>query len=204
MQNLYSSEKACIFAHMEKKDINLLVSMNLNYVKAVANQYRGCGVEFDDLVGEGYLAMMQAAQKFDASRGSNFVAYAAPFIRKAMEKVLPPQHTKSQKSIDAPLSSTNQYTLLDILNDKDAEQADDNAILKMVHDDLLNALEVLDARDKEVIMRFYGIGTPHRTMMEIAEELDLKRERVRQIRDKAIRKMTKNAHTKVLKAILKK
>lgn len=201
---MYSSEKACIFANMEMNDINLLVSENLNYVKAVANQYRGHGVEFDDLVGEGYLAMMQAAQKFDSSRGTNFVAYAAPFIRKAMEKMLPQTQNKVQKSIDAPLSATNQYTLLDILNDKDAEQADDNTILKMVRNDLLNALNALDARDKEVIMRFYGIGTPHLTMIEIAEQMDLKRERVRQIRDKAIRKIAKNAHTKALKAFLKK
>lgn len=186
------------------KDINLLVSENLNYVKAVANQYRGRGVEFDDLVGEGFLAMTQAAQKFDPTRGSNFVVYAAPFIRKAMERILPQRQNKRQKSIDAPLSSTKQYTLLDILNDKDAEQADDNTLLKMVRKDLLNALEALDTRDKEVLMRFYGIGTSHLTMVEIAEEMDLKRERVRQIRDKAIKKIAKNAHTKVLKAFLKK
>lgn len=189
---------------MEKNDINQLVGENLNYVKSVANQFRGHGIEFDDLVSEGYLAMIQAAQKYDASRGSSFVAYAAPFIRKAMEKMKPTPKVKSPKSIDAPLSSNNQYTLLDILNDKDAESADDNTILKMVRNDLMSCLEKLDERDRAVIERFYGIGKPHLTMAEIAEDMNLKRERVRQIRDKAIRKMSKNVHSKALKSFLRK
>ena len=66
---------------MKDNDINKLVSDNLNFVKAIANKYTGRGLEFDDLVSEGYMAMVQAAQKFDASRGTQFVGYAAPFIR---------------------------------------------------------------------------------------------------------------------------
>ena len=73
---------------MTEKECNILVSENLNYVKAVANQFRGKGMEFDDLVSEGTLAMITAAQKFDASRGTRFVSYAAPFIRKAMQGLL--------------------------------------------------------------------------------------------------------------------
>ena len=67
---------------MTEKDCNILVSENLNYVKSVANQFRGKGIEFDDLVSEGTLAMITAAQKYDASRGTKFVSYAAPLFER--------------------------------------------------------------------------------------------------------------------------
>lgn len=76
---------------MTEKEINKLVSDNINYVKSVANHYRGNGVDFDDLVSEGTLAMLTAAQKYDAERGSQFVAYASPFIRKAMQQTIDKQ-----------------------------------------------------------------------------------------------------------------
>ena len=69
---------------MTEKEINKIVSENLNYVKSVANQYKGKGVEFDDLVSEGTLAMLMAARKFQADRGTDFVAYAGPFVHKAI------------------------------------------------------------------------------------------------------------------------
>ena len=76
---------------MTERETNKIVSENLNYVKSVANQYRGNGVEFDDLVSEGTLAMIMAARKFDETRGSQFVAYASPFIRKAMQQAIDKQ-----------------------------------------------------------------------------------------------------------------
>ena len=71
---------------MEAKNINQLVTENLSYVKSLANRFKGKGVDFDDLVSEGYMAMTQAAQKYDTERGTQFIAYAEPFIRKAMIK----------------------------------------------------------------------------------------------------------------------
>lgn len=205
---------------MKENDVNKLVGDNLNFVKSLANQYRGQGLDFDDLVSEGYMAMVQAASKFDASRGSQFVSYAAPFIRKAMQQAIeqqaglyrvpkseraPSQRSVSKAvSIDAPLSVGNQYTLLDILVNKDALMADDHAGFKQMLQDLMESLDTLDEREREVVRKFYGIGTPHVTMAEIAEDMGLKRERVRQIRDKALRKVSKNAKTKTLKAFLKK
>ena len=122
---------------MTEKEINKLVSDNINYVKSVANHYRGNGVDFDDLVSEGTLAMLTAAQKYDAERGSQFVAYASPFIRKAMQQTIDKQAAlyrvpKDQKkhaprnaakavSIDAPITEGNKYTLLDILINKRSE-----------------------------------------------------------------------------------
>lgn len=205
---------------MEDKDKNKMVSDNLNYVKSVANQFRGQGVEFDDLVSEGTLAMIMAAQKFDASRGSQFVAYAAPFIRSAMQQAIDKQSSlyripKDQKkytprsaskavSVDAPLSVGNQYTLLDILANKDIQPSDDNVAFRQMLNDLEQCVEALDERESLVIRKFYGLGTAHETLAEIADDMELKRERVRQIRDKALRKISKNTHSKVLKSFLKK
>ena len=205
---------------MKEKEINDIVSSNLNYVKSVANQFRGQGVEFDDLVSEGTLAMMMAAQKFDASRGTAFVAYASPFIRKAMQQAVDKQSSlyripKDQKkfaprsaskavSVDAPLSAGNQYTLLDILVNKDVDPTDENVAFQQMLHDLQHCVDALEERDAHVIRKFYGLGTQHETLAEIADDMGLKRERVRQIRDKALRKISKNATSKALKMLLRK
>lgn len=205
---------------MTEKECNQIVNENLNYVKAVANQFRGNGVDFEDLVSEGTLAMITAAQKFDTSRGSKFIAYASPFIRKAMQEAIDKQAAiyripKDQKkyaprsaskavSVDAPLSVGNQYTLLDILVNKDVEMADDNVAFQQMLKDLNHCVDNLDERESEVIRKFYGLGINHETLAEIAEDMSLKRERVRQIRDKAIRKMSKSTNSKILKAFLRK
>lgn len=205
---------------MKDNDINKLVSDNLNFVKAIANKYTGRGLEFDDLVSEGYMAMAQAAQKFDASRGTQFVGYAAPFIRKAMEQAIDQQagicripkseqvftnrSAGSSVSIDQPLSEGSKVSLLDILVNKDALLADESTEFRLLMKDLQDCMAYLDEREKEVVEKFYGIGRAHVTLAEIGEDMNLKRERVRQIRDKALRKISKNAKTKALKVFLKK
>lgn len=205
---------------MKENERNQLVSNNLNYVKAVANKYRGRGVDFEDLVSEGYMAMLQASNKFDASRGTQFVAYAAPFIRKAMEQAIDQQSglyrvPKSEQkfttpsaskamSIDAPLGMGNHYTLLDILINKDALLADESTEFRQMLADLKDCVATLGDREREVIEKFYGIGKPHVTLAEIAEDMGLKRERVRQIRDKGLRQISKNAKTKALKTFIRK
>lgn len=202
------------------KDTNRLVVENMNYVKSLANKYLGRGVEFDDLVSEGYIAMTQAATKYDSSRGTQFIAYAAPFIRKAMEQMIKQESTLNgiakdthgnieskpsrPVSIDAPLGVNNKYTLLDILINKDALIQEDNQYFKMIAEDLKATIEKLDEREQEVIRKFYGIGCTHLTLAEIAEDMGIKRERARQIRDKGIRKMSQQANTKILKHLLKK
>ena len=205
---------------MKDNDINKLVSDNLTFVKAIANKYTGRGLEFDDLVSEGYMAMVQAAQKFDASRGTKFVGYAAPFIRKAMEQAIDQQagicripkseqvftnrSAGSSVSIDQPLSEGSKVSLLDILVNKDALLADESTEFRLLMKDLQDCMAYLDEREKEVVEKFYGIGRAHVTLAEIGEDMKLKRERVRQIRDKALRKISKNAKTKALKVFLKK
>lgn len=205
---------------MTEKESNKLVCENLNYVKAVANQYKGKGIDFEDLVSEGTIAMLMAAKKFDESRSSKFVAYAGPFVRKAMEQAIEkqaamyrvpkderknaPKGVGKPVSMDAPLSVGNQYTLLDILANKDAEMADDSYNFQVMLKALKANADQLSGRDKEVIKRFYGLDADRETMAEIATAMGLKRERVRQIRDHAIRKMSRNTSSRILKAFLKK
>lgn len=205
---------------MNEKEINKLVNDNINYIKSVANHFKGQGVDFDDLVSEGTLALILAAHKFDASRGTKFMAYASPFIRKAMKEAVDKQAMigKGQKghnnfssrnsskavSIDAPLGVGNQYTLLDILVNKDVTLADDNTAFAQMLEDLKKCVGQLEERDQQVVRKFYGLGIPHETLAEIAEDMHLKRERVRQIRDKAIRKIAKNTKSKILKSFLQK
>ena len=171
---------------MEAKNINQLVTENLSYVKSLANRFKGKGVDFDDLVSEGYMAMTQAAQKYDTERGTQFIAYAAPFIRKAMEQAIKQQSA----SYGMPKDGHQQ------LNKKLSRP--------LISEDLKAAIEILDEREREVIRKFYGIGCPHIPMADIAEDMELKRERVRQIRDKAVRKMARQAKTKALKTLLRK
>lgn len=206
---------------MTEKESNQIVGENLNYVKAVANHYTGKGVEFEDLVSEGTLAMILAAKKFDASKGTKFVSYAAPFIRKALQRAIDQQAAiyrvpkdlrksasqvpKSTMSVDAPLSAGNQFTLLDILENKDVEMADDNMAFQAMLKDLKANANQLMGREREVIERLYGLdNNKYETMAEIATDMGLKRERVRQIRDCAIRKMHRNSSNKVLRSFLKK
>lgn len=193
---------------MENKQ-DKLATDNIGYVVSMAKQYAGRGVAMDDLVSEGSMAMVEAARKFDASRGKRFVSYAAPFIRRAMEHAIEEQaglyrvprseanrETKKRKmpvSFDEPipLGSTNGFNLLSVLVNRNVRQADDVLQTSETEDGLKGLLGALDDREKEVVKRFYGLGTSSYTMAEIADNMGLKRERVRQIRDKAVRKLRK-------------
>lgn len=193
---------------MENKQ-DKLATDNIGYVVSMAKQYAGRGVAMDDLVSEGSMAMVEAARKFDASRGKRFVSYAAPFIRRAMEHAIEEQaglyrvprseanrETKKRKmpvSVDEPipLGSTNGFNLLSVLVNRNVRQADDVLQTSETEDGLKGLLGALDDREKEVVKRFYGLGTSSYTMAEIADNMGLKRERVRQIRDKAVRKLRK-------------
>ncbi len=202
---------------MTEKDIEKLVGENINYVRAMADRYRGKGVDFDDLVSEGSLAMIEAARKFDASRGNPFVSYAKPFIEKAMKHAIAVQANggllvennrkrggkHSPVSMDAPVKEGSKFTLLDILADPDAKQGDENATLKAMLEDLKATVATLEERDRQVINAFYGLNHARLTMAEIAEDMGLKRERVRQIRDKALRRMSKTTLNPILRELLR-
>lgn len=176
---------------MRKED--KLITDNLGYVITLARQYKSDILSTDDLVSEGVIGMMKAAEKYDASRGKPFVTFAAPYIREAIEKAI----GKLDNDIDLrstdeslPIGSRNNYTLLNVLEDKGSPRADASAELTL-SDEMMAGMNRLDERQQAVISRYYGIDRERQTMAEIGEALGLKRERVRQIRNQALRKLKK-------------
>ena len=173
-----------------------LITENMGYVVTLARQYRSDILSTDDLVSEGVIGMMKAAEKYDPSRGKPFVTFAAPFIRKSIETAISRLAIETEvRSTDEslPVGSRNNYTLLNVLEDKDAPKADAIVEEATLDEELLKTIDVLNEREHEVVSRYYGLKGWRQTMAEIAEDMELKRERVRQIRDQALRKLKKAA-----------
>ena len=190
----------------DQRAVSQLVEANLRFVVKLAATYRGRGLQMDDLVSEGNIGLLSAAAKFDASRGTRFVNYAAPYVRRQMERAIEQQNGlyKMPKdadvlarqnghplSVDAPLGSRSNVSLLSVLINQDAPQADERIYSEAIESAVEFALQTLSERETQVINRFFGIDREHETMAEIAEDLDMKRERVRQIRNHAIRRLKK-------------
>ena len=191
----------------DQRAVSQLVEANLRFVVKLATQYRGQGLQMDDLVSEGNIGLLTAATKFDASRGTRFVSYAAPYVRQQMERAIDqqnglykmPKGASAQErlqshplSVDAPLGYRQGMSLLSVLINGDAPQADERVFSEAIERAVEYALQMLSDRDSEVINRLFGLDRERETMSEIAEDLGLKRERVRQIRDHAIRILRKN------------
>ena len=173
-----------------------LITRNMGYVVTLARQYKSDILSTDDLVSEGAIGMMKAAEKYDPSRGKPFVTFAAPFIRKSIETAISRLAIETEvRSTDEslPVGSRNNYTLLNVLEDKDAPKADAIVEEATLDEELLKTIDVLNEREHEVVSRYYGLKGWRQTMAEIAEDMELKRERVRQIRDQALRKLKKVA-----------
>lgn len=241
----------------DRKALEKLTKANLRFVVSVARQYQNKGISLPDLINEGNLGLIKAAEKFDETRGVRFISYAVWWIRHSIQQAIAEQshfvrlpqskvndlnkigHALSkfeqenqrkpsvnemsartsmpeeqivdamkasgkQLSVDAPFHNGEANTLLDVLADSDSPQADDEFARKYMGVEIAEVLSSLDEREREVITDFYGIGQPALTMMEIGQKYGLKRERVRQIRDKAIRKLRRVSHNKSLKSYLSK
>ena len=199
----------------DSRALNKLIEANLRFVVSIANQYKGKGLQMDDLVSEGNIGLMKAAGKFDASRGTRFVNYAVAYVRQQIEKAISqqeglyklPRDVKNESaarlqsqplSVDAPLGHRTNISLLAVLVNRDAPLADERVHSETVEKAIEYALTSLDGREARVVNAFFGINQEHETMAEIAEDMDLKRERVRQIRDKAVRKLRKAYTTYLL------
>ena len=185
-----------------------MVEANLRFVVSIASQYKGKGLQMEDLVSEGNLGLMKAAGKFDASKGTRFVHYAVVHIRQQIEKAIElqsglykvPKDVKDMAaarqqsfplSVDAPMGHRTNMSLLSVLVNQDAPLADERVHSEAIEEAIEYALGLLDERESKVVNAFFGINQEHETMAEIAEDMDLKRERIRQIRDKAVRKIRK-------------
>ena len=241
----------------DQKALDKLTKANLRFVVSVAKQYQNQGLSLPDLINEGNLGLIKAAQRFDETRGFKFISYAVWWIRQSILQALAEQSrivrlplnkvgltNRIQKaysqleqqferepsaeelaevleldleevssslgiaarhvSMDTPLSEGEENTLIDVLENPNAERAETNIehkeSLKMEID---RSLRTLTERQKEVICFFFGIGVDHPMSLEdIGERFNLTRERVRQIKDKAITKLRSNTRSKMLRSYL--
>ncbi len=185
----------------DERALNRLVECNLRLVVATAARYQGHGLSMDDLVSEGNMGLMKAARKYDGSRGVRFAAYASPLIVAQIEKALKAESeatkTESQRSssslrsVDAPLGTKTNMSLLSVLVDGNAPLADERTYSSSAEAAAERALQSLSGREAQVVAAYFGIGQESMTMAEIATDMGLKRERVRQIRNRAVRRMKK-------------
>ena len=228
-----------------------LTRANLRFVVSVAKQYQNQGLSLPDLINEGNLGLIKAAEKFDETRGFKFISYAVWWIRQSILQALAEQSrivrlplnqvgslNKINKalgrfeqenerqpstqeladmidipkdkiddtlrvsgrhvSMDAPFVDGEDNSLLDVLPNDDSPMADRGLNKESLSTEVERALQVLTPREREIIKCFFGIGCQEMTLEEIGENLDLTRERVRQIKEKAIRKLKKPSASKLL------
>ena len=239
----------------DRKALERLTKANLRFVVSVAKQYQNQGLSLPDLINEGNLGLIKAAEKFDETRGFKFISYAVWWIRQSIlqaiaeqsrivrlplnqvgsvnkiNKVLskfeqenerrPSVEEISEKldlpeekideamsvnsrhvSVDAPFVDGEDNSLLDVLVNDDAPMADKTLVMESLKAEINNALKMLNERERNVIEAFYGINQPELTLEEIGSKYNLTRERVRQIKEKAIRRLRTCTKNKVLKTFL--
>ena len=185
---------------------NKLVTDNMGLVVSTARKYQGRGLELDDLVSEGTLGMIKAADKYNPEKGG-FAAFVLPEIKKSIEAAIeqqaglyrvprkemsPVEKKRSMPlSVDAPLGGRENINLLSLLVNANAQESDVSVETKSALELILKGLDVLDSREREVLTCFYGIRRDRLNMAEIAAQMCIKRERARHIRKKAERKIRK-------------
>jgi RNA polymerase primary sigma factor len=237
--------------------LDKLTKANLRFVVSVAKQYQNQGHSLPDLINEGNLGLIKAAQRFDETRGFKFISYAVWWIRQSILQALAEQSrivrlplnkvgltNKIQKafsqleqeferepspeeladlleleteevsatlgiaarhvSMDTPLSEGEDNTLIDVLENHNAERAETNIEHKeSLKQEIERSMKMLTERQKEVICYFFGLGVDHPMSLEdIGDKFNLTRERVRQIKDKAITKLRTNSRSKALRGYL--
>ncbi len=239
----------------DKAALEKLTKANLRFVVSVAKQYQNQGLTLPDLINEGNLGLIKAAQKFDETRGFKFISYAVWWIRQSILQALaeqarivrlplnqvgslnrihkayslfeqeneraPTQEELAQLldmpkeklaetmrvsgkhvSMDAPLLEGEDSTLLDVMSNPDSPHADKALISESLSKEIERALDTLTERERTILKCFFGIGCSEMSLDEIAEKLDLTRERVRQIKEKAIRRLRQSHRSKYLKDYL--
>lgn len=202
----------------DSRAVERLTKANLRFVVSVARKYQKMGVDMSDLISEGNLGLMKAASQYDGRSGVRFVSYASPIVHKFIERAVEEQgalyrvpkkeETKAEKkrshplSADAPLGGRENVNLLSVIENTDVMPADSVLDVDAAAQGIESVLAVLDGREREVMTLFFGIGGMKMTFAEIGERMGLKRERVRQIRDKALRKMSRAKNGAVLKSLM--
>lgn len=251
------SEEVELSQRIKKGDhaaLEKLTRANLRFVVSVAKQYQNQGLSLPDLINEGNLGLIRAAQKFDETRGFKFISYAVWWIRQSILQALAEQSrivrlplnqvgslNKISKelskfeqenerrpspeeladrlglpvdkvsdtlkvsgrhiSVDAPFVDGEDNSLLDVLPNDDSPMADSSLNKESLAKEVDRALKQLYDRERDILKMFFGIGCPEMTLEEIGAKFDLTRERVRQIKEKAIRRL-KGQKSKLLKSYL--
>jgi RNA polymerase primary sigma factor len=240
----------------DEKALDKLVKANLRFVVSVAKQYQNQGLSLPDLINEGNLGLIKAAQRFDETRGFKFISYAVWWIRQSILQALAeqsrlvrlplnqvgslnkikkatsrleqeferppsveeiarkldiPEHkldkalriTTRYVSMDAPIAEDEDTKFLDVFVSEDAPRTDNNLMRESLNKEIQRSLSTLTEKERDVINLYYGIGMNHGlTLDEIGAKFNLTRERVRQIKEKAIRRLKHTSRSKLLKAYL--
>ena len=241
----------------DQQALETLTRANLRFVVSVAKQYQNQGLTLPDLINEGNLGLIKAAQKFDETRGFKFISYAVWWIRQSILQALaeqarivrlplnqvgslnkinkafsrleqeferPPSAEELAEalevpedkikeslkvsgrhvSMDAPLSASEDGgTLMDVMANNDSPKADHALMAESLQKEIERSLSTLTDKEREIIRLFFGIGMNHGlTLEEIGAKFNLTRERVRQIKEKAIRRLRHTSRNKLLKAYL--
>jgi RNA polymerase primary sigma factor len=233
-----------------------LTKANLRFVVSVAKQYQNQGLTLPDLINEGNLGLIKAAQRFDETRGFKFISYAVWWIRQSILQALaeqsrivrlplnkigsinkinkmyalleqanerPPSAEEIAKeldmtvndvkesmknsgrhlSMDAPLVEGEDSNLYDVLRSGESPNPDKELIQESLRTEIERSLETLTPREADVVRLYFGLGDQHpMTLEEIGETFDLTRERVRQIKEKAIRRLKHTSRSRILKTYL--
>jgi len=239
----------------DQKAVERLAKANLRFVVSVAKQYQNQGMSLTDLINEGNLGLLKAAQKYDETRGFKFISYAVWWIRQSIMQALAEQsrivrlplnqvgavnkinravnrfeqeHERKPStqelsddvdlpvdkideamaantrhvSMDAPFSDSDDSSLLDLLANDDIPDTDRTLVDESLKTEVSQALMTLSERERNIVKAFFGIGQPEMTLDEIGMKFGLTRERVRQIKEKALRHLRNNSKHNTLKGYL--
>ncbi len=178
-----------------------LIRANLRFVVSVARSYRGRGVPFADLVNEGNLGLVRAADRFDPDRGVRFVSYAHFWIRRAMLQAIAGQDERPSPGEPAPLRlSLDQVapgaacTLEELIPDERTPEPGAGVVRDRLRDAIEASLTDLPPREREVLRRYFGLGfEDSQSLSDISVELDVSRERARQLKERALSRLRTGA-----------
>ena len=258
-ESMISTEEEVVLAQLirkgDRKALEKLTKANLRFVVSVAKQYQNQGLSLPDLINEGNLGLIKAAEKFDETRGFKFISYAVWWIRQSILQAIADQSrivrlplnqvgsmnkinrvaskfeqenerrpsarelsehidlpmekideainiSGKQVSVDAPFADGEESSLLDVLVNDSSPSADRELLQESLQSEIRDVLKELNERERDIIMAFFGIDQPEMTLEEIGAHFGLTRERVRQIKEKAIRRLRCNSRNKVLLSYL--